>query len=187
MVSDDDVDVLEPASARSTTGPVGFVSVPPFTPSWPSAMIASIRFRARPRPPRSPGDVVRGWNGPRCRGKISSASSFVKPTARFRGRRTGRSSTSTTRRRVSGRVDDVRRQEGEVGEGRDRPSHIRLADVELMVSERVGFEAHHVHDRGSRRVAEEVRDRRRRTDGVAGGQSEAGRPGRPFGSRRTTY
>ena len=42
--------------------------------------------------------------------------------------------------------------------------------VEVVVAEAVDVDAHHVHELDRRLVPEEVRDRRRRTDGVAGGQ-----------------
>src|SRR3972149_5942476 len=71
---------------------------------------------------------------------------------------------------------DVGAQGGERRERDDVAKEVAETGVEVVVAHAVRREAHEVHELDRRRVAEEVRDRRSRADGVAAGHREDGPP-----------
>ena len=167
VVADDDVHA-DDASAMSTSGPVGSVERPGRRP-----VVADGDDRVDPvrAQPGRLGLHARDTRIDRGTGRAPRAASargcprFEKPTtpsfAAVEGvEHLGR---LPLRRRLPGGDDDVRRQVW-----RSRPagsSSFRKncsPAVEVVVAERVGVEAHQVHDLDGRLVLEEVRDRRSR-------------------------
>ncbi len=75
-------------------------------------------------------------------------------------------------------IDDVGRQERVISQRDQRIPQVSLAAVEVVVSQAIRGESHHVHHLDGGRIAEEARDRRGRPNRIASCNGQ--RPARSF-------
>ena len=153
-------------------GRSGSSNVPAVAPSWPIATIASAPLSLSVDHLALTAGTIgsRPGTGPRLPGKMSvGPSSLEKPTTPILtpwnverlATATTPAASSRRRRRCSPTAI------GKCASGIRVSRRYACALVEVVVAERVGVEAHQVHDLDASACRRRSRDRRRRADGVA--------------------